>query len=432
MRNAIAQTARRCHDGFPGATNGGRVNATGTPLILADDLSGAAETAAALGGSAHPTLCLWPDLPATPPDGPPLVVDLDSRALSPSEASARVVGVLNRLGGAGPLFKKIDSLLRGNISAETAPLVGPGHVVVFTPALPQQGRTLIDGHLLIDGVPLARTDLWAVEATSPPAAARDVLGSLATTPIGLSVVRGEALAKTLRDTAGTVAVCDAETQADLDALVTAALSLGPVVRFVGSSALARALGGQLPSHAGPPRSGEVRRPPAGTLFVLGSAALSAREQADVLVAATGAAPHRLPADELVGLSPSEVAALASRLAGELAADDVLLQVAPEAGPRIAGEAIVAALAALVRATLSAAPGWPVRLMLTGGQTARAVLDALGQRRLELLAEVHPGAVLLTTDHGWLVAVRPGSHGGPDSLVQIHRALQGNPDPSPTT
>lgn len=52
-----------------------------------------------------------------------------------------------------------------------------------------------------------------------------------------------------------------------------------------------------------------------------------------------------------------------------------------------GRALSAALAALTTA-------WPGRpdLVLTGGETARATLDALGVRELEPVDEIHHGAV----------------------------------------
>lgn len=399
---------------------GGGDAEVGTPLILADDLSGAAETAAALGGGLDPVLFLWPELPFTT-SANPVVIDLDSRELPPEAAGERVRAALVAVPDAGPVFKKIDSLLRGNLAAEVAPLMAAGTVVVLTPALPQQGRTVSGGVLFDHGVPLPETDLWALESADPPATVAAALGGLPVRAIDLRTVRSGGVARELAEATASVAVCDAETQADLDAIVTAGLDAGVDVRFVGSSALARGLG----PHLERPSATEGTTAPASSgpvLYVLGTGSAAAVAQAERLQQASGAVRIPIDARELATLEGAAAAAIAGRLAEHLREGSVVVQVQPETGPRVAGAEVVSGLARLVVALLAAAPAWPVRLMLTGGQTARAVLDALGQRRLSLLQEVHPGAVLLTTADGALVATRPGSHGGPDSLVQIHHAM----------
>ena len=72
----------------------------------------------------------------------------------------------------------------------------------------------------------------------------------------------------------------------------------------------------------------------------------------------------------------------------------------------------------------------VPLVLTGGETARAVLDAVDVHWLEPLAEVHHGAVLSLTDRNTVVVTRPGSFGGQDSLRaildRIHSHLEAGP------
>lgn len=403
----------------------------GFTLVLADDLSGAAETAAALGSHLRPQLALWPTLPDSPSDAP-LVLDLDSRHLQATDAAARVRDALACVPTPEVLFKKIDSLLRGNVAAEIAPLLTPDAIVVLTPALPQQGRTVHRGVLLDRGVPLAETPLWALEPTPPPATIADALGRVPLRAIGLTDVRSPELTDVLATTAGVIAVCDAETQADLDALVASALTAGRTtgraIRFVGSSDLARALGPHLSPAAATPAHPPLPTEPGSVLYVLGTGSEAALVQTDLLLAGSDAVHHGLTSQELVeaGRQPDAATAYGELLASELATHSVVLQVNASKGAA-AGEDIVAGLAHLVSATLKAAPDWPVRLMLTGGQTARAVLDILGCGRLDLVSEIHPGAVLMTTGTGWLVATRPGSHGDRDSLLTIHHALT-NPAP----
>ena len=65
------------------------------------------------------------------------------------------------------------------------------------------------------------------------------------------------------------------------------------------------------------------------------------------------------------------------------------------------------------------------LVLTGGETARTVLDRLGVDRMEPIAEIHPGAIACVTSDGRLVVTRPGSFGDHRSLATIAAYLRPN-------
>lgn len=71
----------------------------------------------------------------------------------------------------------------------------------------------------------------------------------------------------------------------------------------------------------------------------------------------------------------------------------------------------------------AALPYPTDLVLTGGETARRVLDALGVTRLRPVGQIHHGAVHCHTPDGRSVVTRPGSHGDTGSLLRIARALR---------
>lgn len=70
--------------------------------------------------------------------------------------------------GAQVLFKKIDSLWRGNVRAEIAALTGLGFHAVVAGALPQLQRSIRNGKPFVAGTPLAETDLWQAELAAPP------------------------------------------------------------------------------------------------------------------------------------------------------------------------------------------------------------------------------------------------------------------------
>src|SRR6266536_1481303 len=94
--------------------------------IVADDLSGAAESAAAF---LLRTMCISVGLYAA--QRPPVVdarsaarviaVDTDSRRQSPADAAASVRAAIVACADV-PILKKVDSLLRGNLAAEVGAL----------------------------------------------------------------------------------------------------------------------------------------------------------------------------------------------------------------------------------------------------------------------------------------------------------------------
>src|SRR5690606_11314872 len=84
----------------------------------------------------------------------------------------------------------------------------------------------------------------------------------------------------------------------------------------------------------------------------------------------------------------------------------------------------AVVAELARAATALDPGPDgADLVLTGGETARRVLDALGIGELEPLGQIGHGAVRSRAADGRHVVTRPGSFGGVDSLRDIVAALQ---------
>ncbi|MFD0067608.1 MULTISPECIES: four-carbon acid sugar kinase family protein [unclassified Streptomyces] len=382
-------------------------------LALADDLSGAAETACALGGPVR--LSLAADV-AGSPAAHDLVVDLDTRHL-PAAAAAYVVRTALRAAQAGPprlLYKKVDSQLRGHLAAEAAAYAEGAEAVVIAPALPAAGRTVTGGVVHVNGVPLHRTDGWRAERAAAPRSLPEALSGLPVRTVPLDVVRSgpaalEAEFRRIAD-CGAHPAPDAETDADLDAVAAAALRLGPGFRLLGSGGLALALGRATarPAAAHPPAP---TRDGAPLLFVVGTAEPAAVAQIAHL-AALGA--HH------VTLDPAGLAAGTARLPRTAAVSALtVLSIDGSAGLRpCAGRALSAALGALA----AAYPGGP-DLVLTGGETARTTLDALGTRELEPLGEIHHGAVHSRTPDGRHVVTRPGSYGTEDSLLRIAAALR---------
>ncbi len=391
-------------------------------VILADDLSGAAESAAAaLLRTTRIAVVLDPAPAGTggsPATGPRVVaVDLDTRRADATAVAAAVTGAQDLLDTAALVVLKVDSVLRGGpdllVAAVRASLGGTGSPVlaVVSTATPSLGRTVVGGVVHVDGTPLPLTDLWGAEAREVPASVAEAVGVPEAHVIPLPVVRGprdglvEAL---LRVASSGLVVCDAEDDADLDAVVAAASAV-PGVRpvLVGAGGLAAAASRSLPADADAGAAPAAVPVPTSVLVVVGSAApLLSAEVEDLR--AGGAAVVDLPVADL----------LAGRASvAPFAAGVTVVRPEPSSVDPALSADLVAGLARAVTPAATAADA----LVLTGGETARAVLTALGTRSLTPLAATG-GTVTSRADDDRLVVTRPGSFGGAHRLAAIVSTL----------
>src|SRR5262245_11365468 len=128
-------------------------------VIIADDLSGAAELAGIAFARGLPSEVQREFDPAT--NAGVIAVDTDSRLLSPGAAAARVAQVARAVAASQPawIFKTTDSVLRGHPGAEIAAILQATGMTrsIFVPANPSRGRTISGGIYSIGGVPLDQT-----------------------------------------------------------------------------------------------------------------------------------------------------------------------------------------------------------------------------------------------------------------------------------
>jgi uncharacterized protein YgbK (DUF1537 family) len=164
--------------------------------ILADDLTGAVDTAAPFATEDASIRIAW--RAEDDDDAAPMAFDTESRQVNAQIAEGRVRTAPPWLRDAGTSFKKLDSLLRGNTLAELAVCATFGDFprVVVAPAFPEQGRITRRGAQVVSEV-----------AGAPPHAV-DLAEALAGRGVPVRIVpRGEELARR-------GAICDAETPAD--------------------------------------------------------------------------------------------------------------------------------------------------------------------------------------------------------------------------
>lgn len=375
-------------------------------LILADDLTGAADCAVAFARSGHAASVAWGAAAAVAGDagatGDAVVAfDADSRRLPPDAAAARHLALLSAHYGTGTaLFKKIDSTLRGQPAAELAGMVqalrrrGLGALSVMAPAFPAMGRTTEDGHVRVCGQALETTALWAREHGCATAHLPSVLGGvgLHVTLARLDMVRagpaalagwiGDALAAGLD-----IVVCDAVTQADLEIVAAATLPMAGALFWTGSGGLAQALAG--PALAG--RAGPVEVA-GGILLVVGSVAEASRAASALLAGDPSLLTERIaPATLHAGAGCIAWQGASRRIAAALACGaDVLVEIAAERDADLSrGAALARQLALLLRPAAAGAGA----VFATGGETAVAVLDALGVTGIRMVDEIEPGVAL---------------------------------------
>ncbi|NGM23047.1 four-carbon acid sugar kinase family protein [Roseomonas stagni] len=312
--------------------------------LLADDLTGALDSAAEFTGLFGPVRVAWD---GSPPGN--LAIDTGTREAARGAALVATRAAAPMLGGAAIAFKKVDSLLRGHPIAELAACRDGFRHVVLAPAFPAMGR--VTRH----GTQYARDGAgWTARAALPALLAQEGLQPRplpASGPLPQGIV-----------------LCDAEDDGDLARIVARFRAADGPVLWCGSGGLAGALASARPAL----RDTGLRGP---VLGLFGSdQGVTARQ-----LAACGKLALRLPdggaesAARLRALMQAEGAALAGFSL-------------PEGTAR---PAAALAIATALRALVVALPR-PGTLIVAGGETLRALCQALGAKALEATSLLAPG------------------------------------------
>ena len=362
-------------------------------LVLADDLTGANATAVRFAQRGMRTLVMGGPPRSCPSAPDVLVLDLATRHLPAVQAARRVVAGASVFPDAPFVAKRVDSTLRGNPGAETAALLhvldarsGPPVRALVVPAHPEAGRTTEGGIHRLNGVPIADSEVgrdpFAPVRTSCVITAFEAVDR-AITHIPLGIVRGDpaGLVRALADPGAQVVVCDAVSDADVDALaLAAAVCAGsgdvrwmPVDPGPFGAALAGALG-SIPT--GYPVLGVAGSPTSLT----GEQIIETERRLGARWLDVGDAPDpiRLSAD-LVALARTDpaLAGIRTRL--------------PERIDPLVAARLPVLLADAVKRALIEMPFAGV--YATGGDIAGAVVTALGADGLAVEAEVQPLVVV---------------------------------------
>ena len=357
-----------------------------------------------------------------------VVISTDSRAETAAEAHLRAKEAARRLSGR-TVYKKIDSTLRGNIGAELdGVLDGLGlQRALVAPAAPFAGRTTSDGYHRVHGVLLAESTFArdqlspATESHLPTLLARQTRRTVGHLPVAV-VERGEqAVIRALMAEPSAIVAADAVESRHLSTLALALVHMDERWLPCGSAGFAeewaRASGLRKPPQARLCWSPDARP----VLVVAGSRHPATARQLRRAVADVDLHCIRLsPAeDEETKVHTAAVPLL--RQGRHLALTTTFSEYQGEREVAVAAMLGRAALWVLAQAEVAG-------LVVTGGDTARALCRALAATAVHVLDEVQAGVpagtLLGGPRNGMRVVSKAGGFGDELAIVQSIQSLQG--------
>lgn len=408
-----------------------------TPAIgcIADDYTGGTDVAAALRREGLRTVLLFglPDGAPRLDDCDAVVVALKTRTLEADIAVKMSLAARNWLvtdAGVDTIYFKycstFDSTAAGNIGPVTDALLDAAgdDLTVICPATPEHGRTVYQGHLFVADQLLSESSMRHHPLTPMTESHLPRLMAAQTAhPVALvdwqRVRRGSrAIADALQVAAADGArhvVVDALDDADLTAIAHAVNGMAVIT---GAAGLAGALGrvtrdgdrdrcSPAPTHA----------PPGPAVIFAGSCSQTTLEQ-------VGRARQRFAAYRLDPRSVANPADLfepaLAWLLDHLGDEPVMVYSsapAEERGPAdpVVADQLEATMGALAKAAVSAGVR---RVVVAGGETSGAVVDALGVKSVVVDAEADRGVPWCSTpDHRISLLLKSGNFGQPDLLVR---------------
>ena len=421
------------------------------PVLLgaiADDFTGATDLCNTLvrRGMRSVQLIDVPAAGAPVPDAEAVVVAVKSRTIPASEAVAMSLDALAWLKRAGAwqiLFKycsTFDSTALGNIGPVAEALLDAlgGDLTLYCPAFPEAGRTIFKGYLFVGDVLLSESGMKDHPLTPmrDPSLVR-VLQAQSRGKVGLvqhaAVAKGpEAIAAAfagLRRAGIRHAVVDAIADRDLEAIGEAAadfplitggsgIALGLPENFRRQGLLGTGEAAALPRIDGPAAviSGSCSTATQGQVVHLRDRApafaidpIAAAEGRPVVAEALAWAKPQLgnqPIMVYATAAPEAVAAVQQRL-----------------GREKAGAVVEETLGAIADGLVAAGVR---RLVVAGGETAGAVVHALGVTGLRIGGQIDPGVPWTVSlgDRPLALALKSGNFGAPDFFLRAFSVLDG--------
>ena len=379
-------------------------------------------------------------------DADAVVVALKSRTTPAAQAVAQSLAALHwlRAQGAPQIYFKVcstfDSTDRGNIGPVAEALMDAlgCDFAPVCPAFPQAARTVFKGHLFVGDTLLGESPMRQHPLTPMTDSnlvrvlqrqSRGRVGAIDHSVVaGGAAAIGERIAG-LRGEGVRLAIVDAVSDADLMAMGRAFAGLPLLVAGSGVAI------GLAQNHAMASGAAATRLPPASgaRAIVCGSCSAASNAQVAHFIDGGGAAfavdPLRLAADaDLVGEALTWNAASAGKhplLVYATAAPDAVAAVQRELGVERSGALVEAALAAIALGLVQAGVR---QLVIAGGETAGACVQALGITQMRIGAQIDPGvpwchaACAAAGPPGLHLALKSGNFGSVDFFSKAFEVL----------
>lgn len=411
-------------------------------VIIADDLTGACDTGVKFSQNGLKTKVLVSPNSASilNTDPVPVVsINTDTRSVSPETAAGVVETLASQLRSQGDYFyyKKVDSVLRGNICSELESLfrvLKPDFALV-APAFPATGRWLKDGVLSIGNKEKPQLQIDALEQISFKTQRKCGHISLDTVRQGPDAVIRQA--EVLYEEGCTILLADTWCEVDLETLAEVVLRLGSRCLPVGSAGLATHLSSRLAEQdrKETPVTAAQGKAEGALVVVVGSRHPATVEQVQKLKETVSLETYLLSVADISqdNLQQRVDAAFEGKEPGK--ADNILLTTdyiyhssdncQHLLQQNAYNQAILDGVGACVERL---AQSTAIRGMIaTGGDIASEILGRLKLEQIDLMAEPIPGIVTGfaadSSGKGFRLATKSGGFGNPDALLELYRYMQ---------
>lgn len=210
-------------------------------LIIADDFTGSNDTGMQLQRRGF-SVNVFFKKPSVLPEDMSVVLDTETRGLSAEAAYEKVKSDIKDIEFSNYKYviKKTDSLLRGNIPQEVRAVdeIYKSELVIFMPALPDLGRTTVNGIHCLNGTPITQTEM-AHDPVKP--VLEDNIQKLLQQAYEEKVYQitcDQIEAGEIDYSEGRLYAVDAKSNVQMQLVIKKALECGRKVLFVGTAAMA--------------------------------------------------------------------------------------------------------------------------------------------------------------------------------------------------
>ncbi len=425
---------------------------TGTIGIIADDLTGANDTALQFNFSGANTQILFDYSQA--PEGMLKTqvwsISTETRNVEKDVAIPVVRGAIKILEeklNAEYYYKKIDSTLRGNIGPEAMTVLNElgWDAAIVVPAFPAEGRTTVGGYHLLNGNPIDRTEM-ARDPKSPVKESH--IPTLLAQQIGSADLVGCITLKTITKGAGPILielhqmiaagkkliVLDAVSTTDIEQIALAVEKSTYKILPCGAAAMAKAFADVwLPDAEYQHIAKTIPDNP--VLVVSGSATSLTRTQIDRLISSDDFEPYvvELSLEKVYTQNSDEIV---DRLAAQLVKNKLGLIYFPTTESAIAENLEFAQnnnikpddipsiiTDYLAKVTKDVVAMQDVILVLVGGETSNKVCSAIGSTNFQVIDEADSAIPLCLDFKAQWIITKSGNLGNPSTLVNILKYIE---------